>query len=73
MWCLYGESRSEQVRACLTYPRAAMGAVVGLFKMSINYFAAMVSNHADALLVKSRSVGATAKERSIGQVMSCHA
>jgi hypothetical protein len=69
-WCLYGESRSEQVRACLTYPRAAMGAAVGLFKMSINYFAAMVSNRVHALLdVKSDCVGATAK----GQAMSCQA
>jgi hypothetical protein len=37
-WCLYGESYSKEVRACLTYPRAAMSAVVSLFKMSINYF-----------------------------------
>jgi len=73
-WCLYGESRSEQVRACLTYPWAAMRAAVGLFKMSINYFAAMVCNHADALLdVKSSCAGATANERLIGQAMSRHA
>ena len=70
-WCLYGESRSDQVRACLTYPRAAMGAAVGLFKMSINYFARMVSNRRGALLdVKSDCVGATAKERLMGPIMS---
>jgi len=51
-----------------------MRAAVGLFKMSINYFAAMVCNHADALLdVKSSCAGATANERLIGQAMSRHA
>jgi hypothetical protein len=73
-WCLYGESRSEQVHACLTYPRAAIGAAAGLFKMSINYFAGMVRNRAGALLdAKSDCVGATAKERLMGQIMSGHA
>jgi hypothetical protein len=73
-WCLDGESRSEQGRACLTYPRAAMRAAVGLLKMSINYFAAMVCVHADALLdVNSNCVGVTAKERLIGQTVPCHA
>ena len=29
-WCLFGESRSEQVHACLTHPRAALRALVCL-------------------------------------------
>jgi hypothetical protein len=51
-----------------------MGAAASLFKMSLNYFAGMVSNRAGALLdVKSECVGATAKERLMGQIMSGHA
>jgi hypothetical protein len=29
-WCLDGEGRSEQVRACVTHPRAALTAVIGI-------------------------------------------
>jgi hypothetical protein len=31
-WCLFGESRSEQVETCLTHPRMALHALVCLFK-----------------------------------------
>ncbi|PRY04248.1 lecithin retinol acyltransferase family protein [Paraburkholderia sp. BL25I1N1] len=30
-WCLYGESRSEQVEACFAHPMLALRAVTGLF------------------------------------------
>ncbi|WP_316149584.1 lecithin retinol acyltransferase family protein [Cupriavidus sp. BIC8F] len=30
-WCLYGESRSEQVLACFIYPRAALRTALCLF------------------------------------------
>lgn len=31
-WCLFGESRSQQVETCLTHPRMAIGALVYLFR-----------------------------------------
>ncbi|MDE1184286.1 lecithin retinol acyltransferase family protein [Paraburkholderia sp.] len=29
-WCLFGESRSEQVRTCLTHPRTGLHTLVGM-------------------------------------------
>ncbi|MGF6785827.1 lecithin retinol acyltransferase family protein [Paraburkholderia sp. 35.1] len=31
-WCLYGQSRSEQVHDCLTHPRAAVHLVIGFIR-----------------------------------------
>ncbi|GAB3627827.1 hypothetical protein PTE30175_04540 [Pandoraea terrae] len=31
-WCLFGESRSEQVEACLSHPRIAVHAVINMLK-----------------------------------------
>ena len=31
-WCLYGESRSEQVEVCLTHPRLAMRAAMSVLR-----------------------------------------
>ncbi|VXC74765.1 Hydrolase [Burkholderia sp. 8Y] len=46
-WCLFGEARSTQVRACLIDPRAAMHAVRGLFSA---YIAAQRRRRASALI-----------------------
>jgi len=44
-WCLFGEARSSQVRACLLHPRIAFHAVTGLFRA---YLAAARRRHASA-------------------------
>jgi hypothetical protein len=45
-WCLFGEARSTQVRACVAHPRVAIQAVKGLLRA---YIAAQRSRRANAL------------------------
>ena len=40
-WCLYGQSRSEQVHDCLTHPRAAVQVLVGFLRAVLSAMTAI--------------------------------
>ncbi|MDR5857448.1 lecithin retinol acyltransferase family protein [Caballeronia sp. LZ062] len=56
-WCLFGEARSTQVRACVAHPRVAIQAIRGLVRA---YIAAQRGRRANALIGYSRKGAALA-------------